>query len=219
MESSSHDMTVSSPFLDDCLPHIDFTYRSRTGRWQPCSPLHGKIQSILEAGEGYLDVIHNNGSIAKHQGVALYNDRMEARINQSFTCNHPTIEQPEGNQEKDYAPLEWVDLINADIGKLSPSSDGKYRFNTGEVSVVISKEDRDTLCSTFTQKLLQTVEPEDLTEEKNARASAAVDLIRMLAGIDQGKNSSGFNPLQSNKAQCLWPSKSLWPYSLKTVAR
>lgn len=195
-------MTVSSPFPKEHPPAVEFTYRSRTGRWQPCASLHGKIQSILEAAEGYLDVIRNNGSIAKHQGVALYNDRMEARINQSFTCSRPFIEQPEGNQEEEYTPPDWVDLINADIGELCPSSDGKYRFNTGEVSVVISKEDRDTLCSTFTQKLLQTVEPEDLTEEKNARVGAAIDLMQMLVDISQGKTCLGFYPLQSNKAQC-----------------
>ena len=88
-----------------------------------------------------------------------------------------------------------MDLIKSDIGKLSPSSDRKYRFNIGEVSVVILKEDCDTLYSAFTQRLLQTVEPEDLAEKQDVRAKAAVVLVQMLTDIDQNKTSSGFNLL------------------------
>lgn len=127
---------------------------------------------------------------------------MEARIYQSFIFNRPSIEQTEGNHKEEYTLPDWMDLINTDIGELNPSSNGKYRFNTGGVCCDIEKENRNTLCSTFTQKLLQTVESEDMTEEENARFGAAIDIIQILIDINQGKTCLDFNSLQSNKAQC-----------------
>lgn len=188
MESSGHDRTFSSPSLGNHLPNVDFTYRSKSDQWQPLATLHEKTRSILEAAESYLDVMNNNGSIAKLQGTTLYHDRIESRVNQSFTCSRPPIEQAEGNREEHFAPIDWVDLVNTDIAKLNPSSDGKYRYNIGDLSVVISQEDRDTLCSSFIQKLLSTVEPEDVAEEEEARVSAAVDLINILGDIEHGKS-------------------------------
>ncbi|KAJ5569264.1 hypothetical protein N7450_011750 [Penicillium hetheringtonii] len=169
MESSGHDRTFSSPSLGNHLPNVDFTYRSKSDQWQPLATLHEKTRSILEAAESYLDVMNNNG---------------KSRVNQSFTCSRPPIEQAEGNREEHFAPIDWVDLVNTDIAKLNPSSDGKYRYNIGDLSVVISQEDRDTLCSSFIQKLLSTVEPEDVAEEEEARVSAAVDLINILGDIE-----------------------------------
>lgn len=154
MESPVHDTACPSPLASDCFSLVDFSYRGKSGPLQPFAPLHEKTQSILKSAESYLDILCNNGSIAKHQGIALFRDRIEARINESFTSNRPTTEQPEDDEKHSDISLHWADLVHADISKLSPSDDGKYRYSIGEVSVVIPKEDRDALCSAFLGKLL-----------------------------------------------------------------
>lgn len=180
MESPIHDTACPSPLVSDGFSLVDFSYRGKSGRLQPFAPLHEKTQSILKSTENYLDILCNNGSIAKHQGIGLFRDRIEARINESFTSSRPTTEQPEDNEKHNDISVHWTDLIYADISKVSPSADGKYRYSIGEVSVVIPKEDRDALCSAFLWKLLRSAEPEDLEKEQMARFSAMQDLIQLM---------------------------------------
>lgn len=164
-------------------PIVDFTYRGKSGVWESFDSLLEKAHSITKAADCMMDVTHKNGSIAKHQGIPLFRDRIEARINGSFSCKSPIIEQFGDKKMSDGASLQWVDLINANLSQVSPSSDGSYRYKTGDFHVVLSQEDRDTLCSAFFRKLVQSVDPEDVHEEKNARLKAKADILGLLGEI------------------------------------
>ncbi|KAJ5741597.1 hypothetical protein N7533_011006 [Penicillium manginii] len=161
MESPASD-AVCFPALIMDPPIVDFTYRGKYGQWESFDILQQKAHSIQ-----------------KQQRV-YWTDRIEARINESFTCKSPIVEQLSDDGLNTGASLQWIDLISADLSQVSPSSDGKYRYNTGEFRVVVTQEDRDTLCSAFLRKLVHSADPEDLDEEKNARVSAKTDVLGLL---------------------------------------
>lgn len=167
-------------------PLIDFGYRCKSGSWQPPSLLFEKILSVSESMEGLLDVISHDGSVAKHQGVALIKDRIESRVNDIFTSNLPRTALVYDSDENQGVSPERVDFVNIDLNSLNPVGDGQYRYNAGPFSVTIPQEDRDLLCSGFLRRFLYAAEPGDLDTEKNARLAVRQNLNDLLGKLNHG---------------------------------
>lgn len=159
---------------------VDFRRPGETNRLRDLGSVQREFQSSLETLGSYLSVLRANKSIARHTGKGLFRDRIESKINESFTNSHPPLERLESSGTSHESAPSWADLVQEDLNQLRPSSDGNFRWPIGDQSIVLSREERDLLCSPILKRMLQGVEPEDLQKEKKARS----DTLRQVSELE-----------------------------------
>ena len=189
MEQHFQSTTISPS--RSAIPRCDlnFSFRPEIGQLQPLGSLSEKLQTILKHAEDYSSVLHDNGSVARQQGAPLFRDKIEAKINDSFSCSFPPTEELGDEQAYRGAFPKWVELIQANLCSIKSSLDGKYRCRVRHFLVEISEDDRNALCSPFLQNLLGKPDPEDLQKEQESRSTLRAEVNQMERDVLQRKQS------------------------------
>lgn len=151
------------------------------------------LQPILKLLNVYLEILDQNGSVAKHLYMPLFSSKIEDRINGLFSTPRPQITGLASDNHCDGICPTWVNLIQESISKDQfELLDGcRYRLFFRGRALEMSESDRDALSSDVLRKLLQVPpESEDVQTEREARAQLIQDLTHLQEDISQSERDT-----------------------------
>jgi hypothetical protein len=190
---------------------VDFFLRQVASPLPQIGSARDDLRPILKLLNVYLEILDQNGSVAKHLYMPLFSSKIEDRITGLFSTPRPQITGLASDNHCDGICPSWVNLIQEPISKDQfELLDGyRYRCFFRGRALEMSESDRDALSSDVLRKLVQVPpEPEDVQTEREARAQLIQDLTHLQEDISQSEKDT-----PSTKILHTLTTISNWKYS------
>lgn len=169
---------------------VDFFLHQVSSPLPRIGSVRDDLQPILKLLHSYMEILDQNGSVAKHLDMPLFSGKIEDRINGLFSSSRPQITGLNSDNNCGGGRPSWVNLIQESVSKDQIESFDGYGYGCffRGMFVKMSESDCDALSSRVLRKLVQVPpDPEDVQTEREARAQLIQDLTHLQGDIGESE--------------------------------